>query len=378
MMPAQPYANLETAMSAGTSTIQHEQIGIVKSLTRSYMLSDLSIGRSNNFNLLRFFAASLVIFSHCAALAWGENPEFIWNKLGHLETGGSIGVLIFFAISGFLVVQSFVSRGRLKYFVAARALRIYPGLVAAVLFSIAIAACATEWPLRDFLRDHQTRRFLIHNSMAYPIEFNLPGAFEHNPLKSGVNGSLWTLPLEIQMYIVCAVFGLMGIFKTREIYNALFAGLLILMATVKSDALPLISTHPEAPRLAIAFLCGAFFFINRERIRISLPLAVLFALFIWWGHTRIPNIRMLYIPAISYMVLLLGYHPALYFAPFNKLGDYSYGLYIYAFPTQQLISYYHPGIRQYALFGMAFPCILTVAVLSWHFIEKPALRHKPG
>jgi peptidoglycan/LPS O-acetylase OafA/YrhL len=365
-------------MPLGASTVQREEYGWATALTRSYLLADLSVGRANNFNLLRFFAASLVIVSHCSALAWGQNPEFIWNFMGHLETGGSIGVLIFFAISGFLVVQSFVSRGRLKYFFAARALRIYPGLVAAVIFSIVLAAFATSWPLRDFLRDHQTRRFLIHNSMAYPIEFNLPGAFEHNPLKSGVNGSLWTLPLEIQMYLVVAAFGLLGLFKTREIYNAVFAGFVILMASVKSDALPLIAAHPEAPRLALAFLCGAFLFMNRDRVRISLPWAIFFALFIWWGHTRIPNIRMLYIPAIAYIVFVLGYHPKLYFAPYNKLGDYSYGLYIFAFPTQQLISYYHPGIHQYPLFFMAFPCILAAAVLSWHFIEKPALRRKPG
>lgn len=347
-------------------------------LARSYSLADLAVGRANNFNLLRFFAASLVIVSHCSALAWGQNPEFVWNYFGHLETGGSIGVLIFFAISGFLVVQSFVSRGHLKYFLAARGLRIYPGLISAAIYSTIIGAFATEWPLRDFLRDHQTRRFLLYNSLSYPTQYFLPGVFEHNPLKGGVNGSLWTLPLEIQMYIVVAAFGLMGLFKGREIYNGVFACILIVMASVKADALPLISQHPEAPRLAIAFLCGAFFFINRDRIRISLPLAVFLVAFIVWGHTRIPNIRMLYIPAVAYIVLVLGYHPKLYFAPYTRLGDYSYGLYIYAFPTQQIISYYHQGIHQYQLFALAFPCILLVAVLSWHFIEKPALRRKPG
>src|SRR5579872_6621238 len=111
-------------MTTETQVAHQEQSGRLTPLTRSYILADLSIGRSNNFNLLRFFAASLVILSHCSALAWGQNPELLWNYLGHLETGGSIGVLIFFAISGFLVVQSFVSRAKLKYFLAARALRI--------------------------------------------------------------------------------------------------------------------------------------------------------------------------------------------------------------------------------------------------------------
>ena len=364
----------------GTAVIPEKREGRLTAYTRSYSLADLAVGRANNFNLLRLFAASLVIVSHCSAIAWGENPEFIHNYLGRLETGGSIGVLIFFAISGFLVVQSFVVRSRVKYFFTARALRIYPGLVTAVVYSIVLAAFATEWPLGKFLTDHQTRRFLIHNSMAYPIDFYLPGVFEHNPLHGGVNGSLWTLPLEIQMYLVVAAFGVMGLFKTREIYNAVFAMFLILAASVKGDALPLIAQHPEAPRLAIAFLCGAFFYMNRDHIRISLPLGLLFVALIVWGHTRIPvsTMRMVYIPAIAYIVLLLGYHPKLYFAPYNRLGDYSYGLYIYAFPTQQLISYYHPGIKQYQLFALAFPCILAAAVLSWHFIEKPALRRKPG
>src|SRR5579883_497450 len=142
---------VDHSMSPGTA-VQRQQAktGRLAGYTRSYLLADLSIGRANNFNLLRFFAASLVILSHCAAIGWGGNPEFIWNYLGHLETGGSIGVLIFFAISGFLVVQSFAVRGKLKNFMAARALRIYPGLVTAVVFSVIIGAFATEWPLAKF------------------------------------------------------------------------------------------------------------------------------------------------------------------------------------------------------------------------------------
>lgn len=366
-------------MSTGAAVTAKQHAGPFARYTHSYLLADLAIGRANNFNLLRFFAASLVIVSHCSALAWGhDNPEFMWNYMGHLETGGSIGVLIFFGISGFLVTQSFVSRARLKYFLAARALRIYPGLVAAVIYSIVIAAFATEWPLRRFLLDHQTRRFLIYNSLAFSTHYFLPGAFENNPLKGGVNGSLWTLPLEIQMYLVVAALGIFGLFKTRELYNVFFACLVIVIASVPGDALPFLAQHPESPRLTVAFFSGAFFYMNRDRIRISIPLAVFFVALIVWGHARIPHFHAAYVPMVCYIILVLGYHPKLYFAPYKRLGDYSYGLYIYAFPTQQILSCYHPGIKQYQLFGLAFPCILTVAVLSWHFIEKPALRRKPG
>src|SRR4051812_6099312 len=111
-------------MSSGPAVTQRRS-NLLAELTRSYSLADLAVGRANNFNLLRFLAATLVIVSHCCALAYGNNPEPILLYFGFMETGGSLGVLIFFAISGFLVVQSFVSRGKLKNFFAARALRIY-------------------------------------------------------------------------------------------------------------------------------------------------------------------------------------------------------------------------------------------------------------
>src|SRR6266513_4565808 len=123
-------------MSALAEPIRREQIRPLAAWTRMYVLGDLSSGRANNFNLLRFFAATLVIFSHCHALAWGSNAEPVMLYFGFLETGGSLGVLIFFAISGYLIAQSYVMRGgHLKSFLAARALRLYPGLITATIFS---------------------------------------------------------------------------------------------------------------------------------------------------------------------------------------------------------------------------------------------------
>jgi peptidoglycan/LPS O-acetylase OafA/YrhL len=85
---------------------------------------------------------------------------------------------------------------------------------------------------------------------------------------------------------------------------------------------------------------------------------------------------MLYLPAVAYIILVLAYHPKLYFAAFNRLGDYSYGLYIYAYPTQQWIASHNRGIKATPLFLLAYPCILAMAILSWRFIEKPMLKWK--
>ena len=61
---------------------------------------------------------------------------------------------------------------------------------------------------------------------------------------------------------------------------------------------------------------------------------------------------------------------------FNRIGDYSYGLYILCFPIQQAFVAFDPAIGPGALFLCSFPAVLAVAILSWHFIEHPALRQK--
>jgi peptidoglycan/LPS O-acetylase OafA/YrhL len=148
------------------------------------------------------------------------------------------------------------------------------------------------------------------------------------------------------------------------------------MSVAKPAELPLVyGNTPEVLRMAIVFLFGAFFYVNRGQVPIGLPWTVLFLAAITLWH-RSPGIKMLYLPVIAYIVLVLAYHPKLYFAPFRKLGDCSYGLYIYAYPTQQLISYYSKGIRMVPLFLLAYPCILAVAIVSWKLIEQPLLKLK--
>ncbi len=62
---------------------------------------------------------------------------------------------------------------------------------------------------------------------------------------------------------------------------------------------------------------------------------------------------------------------------FSKYGDFSYGIYVYAFPIQQTIVYLlYPNINEIQLMLYAFVITLIVAVISWKLIEKPALSLK--
>ena len=77
---------------------------------------------------------------------------------------------------------------------------------------------------------------------------------------------------------------------------------------------------------------------------------------------------------ISYATLVLAYHPALDVLAFRRLGDYSYGIYVYAFPKQQAIAALVGVVSPWLLFGIAYPIVLALAVASWHAIAAPALR----
>lgn len=171
-------------------------------------LSAYTNSRDNNFNCIRFIAAFLVLLSHSFILPTGkENADPLYAPLG--MSFGSIAVDIFFATSGFLVTGSLLARKNILEFVWARVLRIYPALVAAVLFcSLIVGAYFTTLSTPAFFANPDTYKFIYKNiSLLLGLKLTLPGVFDNVPYASIVNGSLWTLPWEIKMYIVLAVVG---------------------------------------------------------------------------------------------------------------------------------------------------------------------------
>jgi peptidoglycan/LPS O-acetylase OafA/YrhL len=79
---------------------------------------------------------------------------------------------------------------------------------------------------------------------------------------------------------------------------------------------------------------------------------------------------------LMYGILIFAYHPKLQISSFYKAGDFSYGLYIYAFPIQQLIALMLPTVMPLTNFIYTIPLALALAVPSWYFVEKPLLALK--
>ena len=131
----------------------------------------------------------------------------------------------------------------------------------------------------------------------------------------------------------------------------------------------------SAARFALCFFIGGAFYLYADKVKLDLRIAVALALVavLTLGTGAYDAAFRV---ALAYGVLWFALVPGGVIRRFNLIGDYSYGLYILCFPIQQSFVAFDPAIGPGALFVCSFPAVLGVAILSWHFIEHPALRQK--
>ncbi len=214
-------------------------------------LSALAHGRDNNFQLIRLLSATAVVLFHSYALTnhWTDEP--LWKRIPELNFG-ALGVACFFVISGFLVTRSWLARERVLPFVAARVLRIYPALIAAVALTVLLAGASSALGWRAFLGHAQTREFVLHVAPAWEMRYQLPGAFATNPTPHDVNGSLWTLPIELRLYGAVLLAGVAGMLARRRTWTATLCAIAALYIW-HPDGLPM---PPSRPQPAISSCCS--------------------------------------------------------------------------------------------------------------------------
>jgi peptidoglycan/LPS O-acetylase OafA/YrhL len=336
-------------------------------------LGDVAVGRDNNVRLIRHVAALAVILFHCYALnlRWPEDP------LARLFPGvdlGSLGVQVFFALSGYLVTQSWCEHPSLRAFVLARALRIYPALVAATVVTIVVAGVSSTLAWPDYLAAPQTLDYLWRTASGLTGTLMLPEVFTTNPFPRAPNGSLWTLPVELRLYVGVLVAGALGVLARRPL--ALGAAVVAALALVYVPwPVSLWIDSVRIRSLAIIFVCGMLAFVWRSRIPLSrVAAAVALALYLTLPASFTRAVAIL--PLIAYVTLVAAFHPRLRIARFARGADFSYGLYVYAFPIQQLLLWRWPGLGIAPLFLVATPAIAAVAAMSWYGLERPALAWK--
>ena len=334
-----------------------------------------NIKHDNAFDALRLSAALLVIFGHAFRLTGEPSPSFA--GVGVATTG----VKIFFVVSGYLVAKSWLRDPHPRRFLQRRLLRIMPGLVPVVLLTVfVLGPMATSHSVITYFSNPETWSYLA-NLAFYPAD-RLPGVFVFNLAPYEVNGSLWSLPAETSMYLILPIaagasYALTYSYRLFAIATILFAlvALLVFVPTPEMREWLIYGTRVWAWCSVAPFflfgacyeLCGWDRFFHRG---VALLLAlVLFVL-------RAPPVaeELLLLVALPYVTLTFGTGPAPFGGALTRRGDFSYGLYLYAFPVQQAV-----GASGGAFVNFAVATIVAggCAALSWHFIEQPALRAKP-
>jgi peptidoglycan/LPS O-acetylase OafA/YrhL len=353
---------------------------MVGSMLKRTLLSGATNGRENNFNLIRIVAALAVLVSHSYQVARGRNtPDMLGATLG--MSLGEIAVDVFFITSGFLVTSSLVSRQNTAEFLWARFLRIFPGLWVMLLFAVFLLGPAfSSLPTADYFAAKSIYGYLAKcGTLIAGVGYELPGVFDGNPLPHAVNGSLWTMPYELKMYLLLAIVWL-ALWIAKDNRRKLFNSVIVTLAT--ASAVFVIADHfwlhasRQFAHFFYVFFIGAGAFILRDRVALSWPTFSAFAIALAASALNKDVFFVVYTCLLPYLVLFLAYAPSGLVLAYNKLGDYSYGVYIYAFPVQQAIAATAPGISVLQLVATAAAVTLLFAVASWHLVESHALALK--
>ena len=327
-------------------------------------------GAPNNFDALRIGAATAVLYSHLHALTGQFEP----SVLG-LHTLGGFAVLVFFTISGYLVTTSWLADPSVPRFAARRILRIWPAYTAVVVLSAyGLGAWLTELPLTEYLRAPDTATYLANIALA--SKNALPGVFMANPLPRAVNGSLWTIPLEVQCYVALAAAGLLGALRHRAVWLALI-GVTVVWYQVRFG--PDFHADWQLRReMLLYFVAGSAASVlqaqwDTRRIAVTLVLSALAAA-LWLAQLR----YLALLSIVPFAVVAFGTSSTPVVRRAGRWGDPSYGIYLIAFPVQQtVIEFFWPALGFGGTLALALAVTVALAYLSWHGLEKFALRLKP-
>ena len=345
-------------------------------------LVNIADRRENNFNLLRMIAAGAVSISHAYPISLGAGAGEPLSKALSMSLG-TLAVVTFFAISGFFISQSFENRSSLLAFCAARVLRIYPGLLVVLLFTVlVIGPIFTSLTVHAYFTDGETISYITNNLSLKWLQYGLPGVFTQNPYPMAINGSLWSLFYEVVCYGMIVALGALG-FTARSGKFFVFLTVYVLIYFGSDLPLPLhnyLTEHRAFENLrdlTYPFVVGMVVYHFRQFLITNLLIAMCvaaggIALLLYQS----PFFREAFVLFWSLLIFYLGYLPFKLLKIYNRLGDYSYGMYIYAFPCEQIGAALWPGISPIALIAVTLPATLAFATLSWHFIERRALDHR--
>lgn len=341
-------------------------------------LSEFTDGRDNNYQLLRVLAALLIALYHSFYMVLG--PLMSEEAYPGLYLTSQIVLNFFFVTSGFLIAQSFERRQDLISYGLARCLRLLPGLfVLSVLVCFVLGPLVTDRALSAYFGAPVTWLYVPFTTFFHP-DLVLPGVFSSNPNKDEIVTAIWTLRYEVVCYVVLAFVGVLIGLRKSSLFTLMVAAVLVGYGVITYlSPLRDIAFVNHLMHFGLSFFIGMVCFVYRSDIVLHWGIGIGALLLAIIGHVSFGKFaEPLVIAAMAYIVLWLAYVPTGLIRRYNKVGDYSYGVYIYHYPVQQSLMFWIGGFSPIGLFMASMPLVFGLAILSWVFIERPALQRLPG
>jgi peptidoglycan/LPS O-acetylase OafA/YrhL len=335
----------------------------------------------NNFNFLRLLFAVFVLVTHSYKLS----GSLVLDDLHSLSSGqiyfSYIGLYGLFALSGYLIYQSLERSKHLYLFYWKRILRIFPALCIVLVLTILLGAIVFEGNAFDYFQSSAMHRYFLNNVFLLKTEYDIPGIFESNPVPRMINGSLWSIPYEVMMYLSLSVLFYFSNRLKKVLVTTLFIGIVVAQlfwAKTASHYIPFLN-GAYFLELAVYFYAGAMLAAWRiETIKKMSPIIL-----VCLGLTLLTMVSITFYLSKFILLPLLVIAFGLSFwksvsSRVIKIGDLSYGVYLYAFPIQQTLMYYF-NLNVYSLMLVSLVLSMLFAYGSWHLIEKKAMlwKHNP-
>lgn len=342
------------------------------------LVSPVNVSKRNAFNFLRLVCCLIVIYEHCVVLSGVSFPCYDLR---------GIAVNVFFILSGFWVTQSFLKCGSIKEYAIKRFKKILPQYWL-VVFACAVGLSAfSVLPLREYFCGSIFYKYLASNILTLNfIEPNLPGVFEGLALNGSVNGSLWTIKIEVGFYILLP-FIVFAVKKLREKFNGggyecIVLVALYLLSVLYEVLMPLVTEktslpsalNNQLPAFISYFAGGMIFAFYGEKLFSRLKIAFLpcLALLVLLNVFKIPFISALLVPiCLAVCVMFLGLNLKI-FADIGRKTDYSYSLYLVHYPLAMCfvslgVFEKMPGFAVFGVLGTSFLCAYLFEIFQQKF-----------
>lgn len=306
----------------------------------------------------------MVIVGHQHALLGMQEPRVLGINIQDL------GLNMLFCISGYLVVGSYYRCQNWKEYLKKRILRLYPNLIVCLFTTILVMSTITTADEVEYW--HSAWKYFIYNIIMRP-RFALAGVFENNIYPSAVNGSLWTLPIELVCYIILIpIIVLYDKIKEKYLGKIFWIIVLSVLAIFEiyktfynTDSLVFWDTEwINASSLFLYFMMGLCFNALNLRKYCNLQMAII-SVIIWFCMPL--KVQTLFVPfIIGYITLSFALVENPVFEKTIK-RDICYELYLYGFPIQQLLIYCF-GDKIYYKWTLWFLMIVSI-VVTWIVAE---------